>query len=67
MLCFSNELPYEPLYSETCLNRTSLGPAIVSGIDRCLVHTGLINKDFLHWNFIFKAQLIQDFVFWFSL
>ena len=26
--------------SETCLNRTSLGPTFVFGIDRCLVYTG---------------------------
>ena len=31
-------------YSETCLNRTSLGPTLVFWIDRCLVYTGLNNK-----------------------
>ena len=30
-------------YNEICLNRTSLGPACVFGIDRCSVYTGSIN------------------------
>jgi len=33
------------LFSKTCLNRISLLPTFVSGIDRCLVYTG---------NFVFK-------------
>jgi len=28
------------MYSETCLNRTSMNPAFVFGIDGCLVYTG---------------------------
>ena len=39
-------------YSETCINRTPFGPAIVFGIDRCSDYTGVINKDILHWDFI---------------
>ena len=30
---------------------TSLRPAFVFGINRCPVYAGLIDKDFLHWNF----------------
>jgi len=29
-------------YSDTCLNRTSLGPTFVFGINRCTVYTGYI-------------------------
>jgi hypothetical protein len=28
------------MYSETCLNRTSMNPAFVVGIDGCLVYSG---------------------------
>ena len=35
-------------YSETCLNRTSMRPTFVFGIDKCSVYTGEINKNFLH-------------------
>ena len=31
-------------YSETSLNRTSLGPTIVFGIDRCLVYMVKLTK-----------------------
>lgn len=36
------------LYSETCINQTSLELTCVFRIDRCLVNTGWINKNFLH-------------------
>ena len=39
---------------ETSLNRISLGPAFVFGIDRCLVYTDYINKEFLNFDFIFN-------------
>jgi len=28
------------MYSETCLNRSSLGPSFMFGIDRCSFYTG---------------------------
>jgi hypothetical protein len=42
------------MYNETCLNRTSLGPTFVFGMDRCLVYTGWMNKDFLYCTFILR-------------
>ena len=36
----------------TCLNQTYLGPVFMFVIDRCLVYTGKINKDFLYSDFI---------------
>jgi len=33
-------LSYVYMYSETCLNRTSLGPTFVLRIDRCWIFTG---------------------------
>jgi hypothetical protein len=40
------------------LNRTALGLPFIFGIDRCLVYTGKINKDFLHWDFGFIEVLL---------
>ena len=39
-------------YKETRLNRTTLKPALVLRIDKCLVNADEINKDFVHWNFM---------------
>ena len=45
-------------YGETCLNKISLRPIFVSGIDRCSVYTGWIKKEFLHGNFLFSLYRI---------
>ena len=34
-----------------------MGPLFAFRIDRCLVYTGKINKDFLHWDFILSLVL----------
>jgi hypothetical protein len=47
----TNQFKMTVIYIETSLNRTSMGLAFVFGIDKCLVYTDLINKDFLHWDF----------------
>lgn len=41
-------------FSEICLNKTWIGRAFVIRVDRSLVNTGLINKDFLRWDFNLK-------------
>jgi len=33
------------------------------GIEKCLIYTGLINKDFLNWDFKFKFGLYTGFHF----
>ena len=48
----------KPIIHVEC-NRTSLRQTIVFGIDRCSIYTGLINKDFLHRNFIY-VRFVQD-------
>jgi hypothetical protein len=45
-------------YGETYLNKISLRPIFVSGIDRCSVYTGWIKKDFLHGDFLFSLYRI---------
>jgi hypothetical protein len=40
------------VYNETYLKQPYMGPLFAFRIDRCLVYTGKINKDFLHWDFI---------------
>ena len=47
----TNQFKMTVIYIETSLNRTSMVLAFVFGIDKCLVYTDLINKDFLHWDF----------------
>ena len=40
------------MYNESFVNRTSLAPAVLFGINRCSVYTGQINKDFQRMDFI---------------
>jgi hypothetical protein len=47
------------MYSETCLNKTSLEPTYVFRIVRSLVYTGSFHKDFLLWD-SFKVWFIED-------
>ena len=47
-------------YSETCLNRTSLGPTFVFGIDTCSVHAQFILTKTSYIGTLFKAWFIQD-------
>ena len=47
------------MYSETCLNKTSLEPTYVFRIVRSLVYTGSFHKDFLLWD-SFNIWLIED-------
>ena len=59
--CF---LTMNVIYSETCLNWTSLGPTFVLRIDRFSLYTGYFNKDFLYWGLIYLQFGIYT-GFWF--
>ena len=45
-------------YTETCLNGTFLEPTFVIGMDRCLVCTGKLDKDYLHVRLCFIQHLV---------
>jgi len=48
-ICQYNTNNLRMIYTEYCLNRTSLELTFVFGIDRCLVHTDRSTKYLLHW------------------
>jgi hypothetical protein len=53
-------------YNESCVNRTSLAPALLFGINRCSVYTGQINNDFLHMD-VTKSQVYTEIPFCMNL
>jgi hypothetical protein len=54
--CFSVSL-----YSESCLNQTSLGPTLVFGIDRCFRFIQVKLTKISCTRTLFKVRFIQDF------
>ena len=52
-----------PQYSETCLNRTSLGLMFMCGIDRCSLYTGQIYKTFPTLGLYLKFSLCRISVY----